>query len=711
MTQTSFFYKLPKLPAVKKQSSLVRKLSSVNRITVFFTAIVCGLALAVFFYRILTAQHEQSTKASVAGFQLLLDDFGSRAEGAAASIAGRPDVVQAARSRSHADAYKILAELIEQMHVDFIVLTDTRGNIIARGHSERFGDNIINQNAVREAVRGRATYSYEKAVLVRFAIRAGCPVYDSERRVIGAIVSGFNVSSADFLKKAHKIFGCDVMLYDGTEAVASTIADEKNDILAAAVGDDCSEAVLVRGKSYAKMDTIGKSRYYVIYWPVFDVAGKPAGMWALASNFSAARTELAKTIGIKMIEILAAVVVLLVILVSIIANRVFGLVMRPLQKVSQAFIALSEGNANLAVKIDAPSDDEIGILVTGFNKFIQKLYAIVKDVKESKATLVTAGADMTGSADDTSSAITQIIANIGSIHTQMDKQEASVAQTVGAVNEIATNIDSLEQMIQNQSSSVTEASAAIEEMIVSIASVNQSVDKMVTSFSMLRDKAQDGFMKQTDVNARIEQIESQSNMLQDANTIIADIATRTNLLAMNASIEAAHAGKAGKGFAVVADEIRKLSKSSATQSKRIGEELSNVQQAISSVVGASAQLTEVFKSVSDELNVTNRFVLYIKQAMEEQNEGSKQIDASLRVVNDNTTNVQNASREMASGNKSILIEINKLQNNAFGMKEGINEMATGARQINETGSALENISVRMKEAIQKIESQIDQFEL
>ena len=694
-----------------KRSSLVRKLSSVNRITVFFTAIVCGLALAVFFYRILTAQHEQSTKASVAGFQLSLEDFASRAEGAAASIAGRPDVVQAALSRSHTDAYKILSELNKQMSVDFIVLTDTSGNIIARGHSERFGDNIINQKAVSEAVRGRATCSYEKAVLVRFAIRAGCPVYDSEGRIIGALVSGFNVSSVAFLEKTRKTFGCDVMLYDGTKAVASTVADEKNEMLAASVSSDCAEEVLTRGESYAEMDTIGKSRYYVVYWPVFDFSGKPAGMWALASNFSAARAELGKSIGIKMLEILGAIVLLLVILVSVIANRVFGLVMRPLQKVSQAFIALSEGNANLAVKIDAPSDDEIGMLVAGFNKFIEKLHTIVKDVKESKATLVTAGEDMSGSADDTSSAITEIIANIESIHAQMDDQEASVSQTVGAVNEIAANIDSLERMIQNQSSSMTEASAAIEEMIVSIASVNQSVDKMVTSFSMLRDKAQDGFIKQSDVNARIEQIESQSNMLQDANTIIADIATRTNLLAMNASIEAAHAGKAGKGFAVVADEIRKLSKSSATQSKRIGEELGNVNQSIQSVVGASAQLSEVFKSVSDELNVTNKFVLSIKQAMAEQNEGSKQIDASLRVVNDNTASVQNASREMAAGNKSILTEINKLQNSASGMKDGISEMSTGACRINETGSALENISARMKEAIQKIGSQIDQFEL
>ena len=140
--------------APDKRSSLVRKLSSVNRITVFFTVIVCGFALAVFFYRILTAQHEQSTKASASGFQLLLEDYGLRAEGAAASIAGRPDVVQAARNRSHTDAYKILSKLNKLMHVDFIVLTDTNGNIIARGHSERFGDNIINQKPLKKRSKG-----------------------------------------------------------------------------------------------------------------------------------------------------------------------------------------------------------------------------------------------------------------------------------------------------------------------------------------------------------------------------------------------------------------------------------------------------------------------------------------------------------------------------------------------------------------------------
>ena len=170
-------------------------------------------------------------------------------------------------------------------------------------------------------------------------------------------------------------------------------------------------------------------------------------------------------------------------------------------------------------------------------------------------------------------------------------------------------------------------------------------------------------------------------------------------------------GACAEGTAVVADEIRKLSKSSAAQSKRIGEELRNVQQSISSVVGASTELSSAFKSVSDELNITNRFVPYIKQAMQEQNEGSKRTDASLRVVNGNTTSVRDASRETAAGNKSIFSEIGKLQNNAAGMKEGMDETAIGARQINEAGTALENISLRMKDAIQKIGSQIDRFEL
>ena len=385
--------------------------------------------------------------------------------------------------------------------------------------------------------------------------------------------------------------------------------------------------------------------------------------------------------------------------------------LRPLTVVEAAISDIASGDADLTRRIDIDSNNEIGYVVKGFNKFANKLQTIIADVKHSKGDLGVAGDDMTASAQDTAASITEIIANIESMHNQIVNQSASVEETAGAVNQIASNIESLERMIETQSSGVTQASAAVEEMIGNITSVNHSVDKMAQSFGSLQTNAQSGISKQQAVNERIQQIEQQSAMLQEANTAISAIAEQTNLLAMNAAIEAAHAGDAGKGFSVVADEIRKLSETSSTQSKTIGEQLTNIKDSIAEVVAASADSSGAFETVSHLIRETDQLVSQIKSAMEEQEEGSHQITEALHSMNDSTVEVRNAAAEMSEGNKQILNEVRRLQEVTSAMKGSMEEMSVGARKINETGAALSGISDKVKESIVHIGNQIDQFKV
>ncbi len=398
-------------------------------------------------------------------------------------------------------------------------------------------------------------------------------------------------------------------------------------------------------------------------------------------------------------------------LIILLGGLVLSLSLKPLKIVQSAITGIATGNADLTQRIEIKSNNEIGQVVNGFNKFTEKLQSIISDVKNSKDELGVAGEDMSSTAQDTASAITQIIANIESFRTQLDAQKSSVDQTAGAVDEISANINSLNQMIENQSAGVTQASSAVEEMIGNINSVSSSMEKMNRSFEGLQEHSQGGGGKLEDVSMKVQAIENQSESLNDANLAIANIAEQTNLLAMNAAIEAAHAGEAGKGFAVVADEIRKLSEISSQQSTQIANQLNQIMASIQEVVGASSDASQTFSLVSQELSDTDQLVMQIRTAMEEQNEGSKQILEALKMMNDSTQEVRNASDEMQEGNKLILSEVQHLQDVTTSMKSSMDEMAIGAQKINETGSVLTEVSDRVKDSIIKIGNQIDEFKV
>ena len=376
---------------------------------------------------------------------------------------------------------------------------------------------------------------------------------------------------------------------------------------------------------------------------------------------------------IQTLKMVVPSILILLVVISILTSIVVRIVVvKPVLAVRDSLLKISSGDADLTQRIESKSKDEVGEVVGGFNKFIERLQNIITIVKEQNRDLESGGENM------------------------------------GAIK-ISSNIDSLNKMIEGQASGITQASAAVEEMIGNISSVNQSVEKMANSFEELNQNADIGFKKQQDVNEKIQQIETQSAMLEDANLAIANIAAQTNLLAMNAAIEAAHAGDAGKGFSVVADEIRKLSETSTGQSKTIGEQLAKIKESISNVVTASDESAQALTVVADKIRDTDQLVIQIRTAMEEQTEGSRQISEALKSMNDGSIEVRNASEEMTEGNKLILNEVRLLQDATLAMKSSMEEMSQGAEKINETGAALNDVAGNLKESIYKIGREIDNF--
>ena len=418
-----------------------------------------------------------------------------------------------------------------------------------------------------------------------------------------------------------------------------------------------------------------------------------------------------EAVGDKMKTMIIIITALIGVIISVVCSLIMIAAIRPLKVVQESIHEIASGDADLTQQIVVKSNNEIGALGDGFNAFMDKLRMIIGGVKDSKEILGDVNVGLQNRIEENGRSIEAIIGALKDIDSQVQNQADSVSQTVSAVEEISQNIQSLENMIETQSSGVVEASAAVEEMIGNISSVNNSVGYMAQSFDSLIQNTEAGIQRQNDVNQRIRNIEEQSKALQTANKTISDIAGQTNLLAMNAAIEAAHAGEAGKGFSVVADEIRKLSETSSAQSKTIREELLKIEGSINDVVNASQASTDMFVEVSNSITQTQQLVLQIKGAMEEQQEGSKQIGAALKLMNDNTSEVRAASHEMAEGNKSILAEIDQLRNTTGVIRESMDKISQSTGDIKETSNALSEIADSVESAVGQIGGQIDLFKV
>ena len=353
---------------------------------------------------------------------------------------------------------------------------------------------------------------------------------------------------------------------------------------------------------------------------------------------------------------------------------------------------------------------EASLLSNGFNLVTERLEGNINSMKQSKVSLDEAGGKLSGTIEDLMSSIVQIGASISNTGMNLRNQTDSVGQSAQSISKILDMIHRLEELVQTQGKAVQGASTAVEEMVGNITEVDKSVDKMAHSFGVLDQTAQNGVETQNELQKQIIEIENQSKLLSEANKVIANIASQTNLLAMNAAIEAAHAGDAGQGFAVVADEIRKLSETSSAQSKTIGAQLKSIQTAINLVVQATQHGVQDYANLSKEIRETDTLVQQIKEAMTEQQQGSAQILQALSDMNESTDQVQSASQEITTASQAIISDVDVLQNETKVMGQSMDEMGLSADKMQDAGLTLAGVSKAVEASIEEIGKQIDLFE-
>lgn len=409
------------------------------------------------------------------------------------------------------------------------------------------------------------------------------------------------------------------------------------------------------------------------------------------------------------IVLVGSIIGILVLFVIVLSLLILANVMNRLRRVSSGMRDVSSGDADLTRTLDARTKDELGELAGHFNGFVGMLGGLLDRVKTEVRSLKDAMVRLSANTEETASAIRQITANIESLKLQAINQSASVTESSATVEQISKNIAQLYKLIERQSDGVATSSSSIEEMVASIQSVTANIERMGEYYDKLLGKSEAGRNAIETVAKQVRDIDAQSENLQEANSLIAGIAAQTNLLAMNAAIEAAHAGEAGQGFAVVADEIRKLAENAAGQSKTISLNIKGIRTVIEAVVASSGASARTFDDILEQIRILSRLEEEIKYSMQEQSSGSSQILDSLSAINESTTDVRQSAEEMQNGSVTVLTEMRRLLQLASELENGMNEMAAGADEIRRAAQDTNELSVAAAHSVDSVATEIEQF--
>lgn len=397
---------------------------------------------------------------------------------------------------------------------------------------------------------------------------------------------------------------------------------------------------------------------------------------------------------------LAFILPAVIVIVKVLSKRI---------KYSSEVISMIGSEGDISKRIDVTMTDDLGVMTSNTNDLMDKLSFIMRELKKQSDNLTESAQVLSKNADNSSEALSKMSSTLNKISTEGDAQREMIINVNEAIDGLKKGSESLAQLVDDQSSAMQQNSDSITQMANNINNVAQMTDEAEKLSDILSSTSETGMQVLKFAKQSIKDIQDSSREVQKFIDVIQNISSQTNLLSMNASIEASHAGEAGKGFAVVAGEIRKLANSSSKSADDIKNKIDEMIAKIDAGTSSIKEADSSFNKINSYVDKNQKLINTISQAMVAQKTNANDnitITNSVRDALIKTNDLAKKQKEYAESVSSIMQNV---VTSSETVKEAITEGVSASNNLHEAVKEVVDTALSNKESVSKMEVQMSAF--
>lgn len=406
------------------------------------------------------------------------------------------------------------------------------------------------------------------------------------------------------------------------------------------------------------------------------------------------------TLTFIIIAVFFSIVILIVMLVS---NQIG----KAIAAIVNNIVTMKDGD--LTVNFDDRTKDDIGLLCRDLNLFQNELSHSIKNIQIISNENISVQNDLIVTVRQTDETSSLIEKNASEIAGRIDSLKHNVEISNRAVKKVDQVFNTLNNQVTEQMAMVEESTASVTEMISSIKSISRITQNKIEAIDILVQTSANGSDQLKETTGIIELINNKIDNISQMAGIIKGIANQTNLLAMNAAIEAAHAGDSGRGFAVVADEIRKLAEASSKQSNEISSNLKEIVENIENAQASGNVTSLAFSEVDSEIKEFSESLYEISTSIVELKSGGEQILEAMTTLQDVSLNVKNSSNDLSGASESMRNEMDSVKEIAGEVHGKINDVSLGIGEVSRSVNSINNLAISVGSVTENLNKEVSRF--